>query len=72
MREYLSVLLPLLRGEQADFDGETLKGHLGLTTPRVADVPVLVAALAPRMLRLAGEVADGTITDLRNPAAVRR
>ncbi|WP_214413398.1 TIGR03564 family F420-dependent LLM class oxidoreductase [Sphaerisporangium fuscum] len=70
MREYLSVLLPLLRGEQADFDGETLRGRIGLTTPRVADVPVLIAALAPRMLRLAGEVADGTVLWMTGPKTI--
>ena len=27
LREYLSILMPLLNGEAADFDGETLHGH---------------------------------------------
>ncbi|MEU8383061.1 TIGR03564 family F420-dependent LLM class oxidoreductase [Streptosporangium sp. NPDC048865] len=61
MREYLSILLPLVRGENAAFEGETLTARLGLNTPGPKDMPVLVAALAPRMLRLAGEVADGTV-----------
>jgi F420-dependent oxidoreductase-like protein len=63
MREYLSALLPLLRGEQVQFEGETLKAAtmapLGVhTTPP----SVLLAALAPVMLKLAGGMADGTIT----------
>ncbi|MEU8266173.1 LLM class F420-dependent oxidoreductase [Sphaerisporangium sp. NPDC049002] len=70
MREYLSVLLPLLRGEQADFDGETLKAHMGLGTPGAGTVPVLIAALAPRMLRLAGEMADGTVLWMTGPKTV--
>ncbi|MFF3443946.1 LLM class F420-dependent oxidoreductase [Streptosporangium sp. NPDC002721] len=61
MREYLSVLLPLVRGENAAFEGETLTARLGLNVPGPKDMPVLVAALAPRMLKLAGEVADGTV-----------
>ncbi|WP_440069882.1 LLM class F420-dependent oxidoreductase [Streptosporangium sp. OZ121] len=61
MREYLSILMPLARGENAAFEGETLTGRLGLNTPGPRDMPVLIAALAPRMLRLAGEVADGTV-----------
>ncbi|WP_329078869.1 LLM class F420-dependent oxidoreductase [Streptosporangium sp. NBC_01469] len=61
MREYLSILMPLVRGENAAFEGETLTGRLGLNTPGPRDMPVLLAALAPRMLRLAGEVADGTV-----------
>ncbi|MFC4536589.1 TIGR03564 family F420-dependent LLM class oxidoreductase [Sphaerisporangium dianthi] len=71
MREYLSVLGPLLRGEQADFDGETLRAHIGLGTPRASEkVPLLLAALAPRMLRLAGETADGTILWMTGPKTI--
>jgi F420-dependent oxidoreductase-like protein len=70
MREYLSILMPLARGENADFQGETLTGRLGLNTPRPKDMPVLIAALAPRMLRLAGEVADGTVLWMTGPKTV--
>lgn len=62
MREYLEVLLPALRQESVDVDGETLRAHGGVTVPGAAPCPVLLAALAPRMLRLAGGVADGTVT----------
>ena len=34
-------------------------------------MPVLLAALAPRMLRLAGEQADGTVLWMTGPATVR-
>jgi 5,10-methylenetetrahydromethanopterin reductase len=71
MREYLDVLLPLLDGQPADATGETLSGHLMLTTPRHDRVPVLLAALAPRMLQLAGERADGTILWMTGPVTVR-
>jgi len=33
LREYLSILMPLLNGEAADFAGETLHGHLALDIP---------------------------------------
>nr|BFE80634.1 hypothetical protein GCM10020093_032350 [Planobispora longispora] len=33
MREYLSVLVPLVRGEQVEFEGETLTAKIGLSTP---------------------------------------
>jgi F420-dependent oxidoreductase-like protein len=62
MREYLSVLLPLLREGNVSFDGELYRVHAPLE--RAGDPsgpPVLLAAMAPVMLRLAGEVADGTI-----------
>lgn len=54
MREYLAVLQPLLRGEQVDFSGETLRGSGSLTVPSLPTPPVLLAALAPAMLGLAG------------------
>src|SRR5690348_14545714 len=59
MREYLSVLLPLLEGETANFDGEGVHAHIGLSVPRAGRVPVLLAAMAPRMLELAGGRTDG-------------
>jgi len=71
MREYLSVLLPLLDGEQAAVAGDTVQAHIQLSTPRVGRVPVLLAALAPQMLRLAGQQADGTVLWMTGPATVR-
>jgi 5,10-methylenetetrahydromethanopterin reductase len=71
MREYLSVLLPLLDGTAVSMDGETVHAHIGLTTPRAARIPVLVAAMAPRMLELAGGKADGTILWMTGPNTVR-
>jgi 5,10-methylenetetrahydromethanopterin reductase len=71
MSEYLSVLLPLLGGEHTVFEGTTLKASIGLTVPRAAEVPVLLAALGPRMLRLAGQRTTGTILWMTGPATVR-
>jgi 5,10-methylenetetrahydromethanopterin reductase len=71
MREYLSVLLPLLDGETANFDGEGVHAHIGLSVPRTGRVPVLLAAMAPRMLELAGGRADGTVLWMTGPATVR-
>jgi F420-dependent oxidoreductase-like protein len=71
MREYLSVLLPLLDGSPASVDGATLSAHIGLSTPRAGRVPLLLAALAPRMLELAGGQADGTVLWMTGPATVR-
>src|SRR5438552_3785210 len=67
MREYLSVLLPLLRGEQVAFEGDTIKAQGQMTVAEASPCPVLLAALAPRMLQLAGGVADGTITWMAAP-----
>ncbi len=67
MREYLSVLVPLLAGEAADFEGETVTAKLGLSVPGSMPVPVLVAALGPKMLRLAAERTAGTVTWMTGP-----
>jgi F420-dependent oxidoreductase-like protein len=63
MREYLSILMPLLHDRRVSFEGETLKtiGQVQLQGD-VAPPPVVVAALAPKMLAIAGAMADGTIT----------
>ena len=62
MREYLSALLPLLRDRGVQFEGKTLKAMGRVDLPAADPPPVLLAALAPRMLELAATVADGTIT----------
>lgn len=67
MREYLSALVPLLAGEAADVDGETLSAHIGLAVPGALPVPVVVAALGPKMLKLAAERAEGTVTWMTGP-----
>ncbi|WP_084957995.1 TIGR03564 family F420-dependent LLM class oxidoreductase [Thermoactinospora rubra] len=69
MREYLEILLPLARGDKADYTGQTLQGHLSLSTPG-AGFPVLIAALAPRMLQLARDKADGTVLWMTGPKTV--
>jgi 5,10-methylenetetrahydromethanopterin reductase len=71
MREYLSVLLPLLEGNPVRVDGSTLRANIGLSTPRAGRVRVLLAALAPQMLKLAGEQTDGTVLWMTGPATVR-
>ncbi len=62
MREYLGVLAPLLRGEPAAFDGEVYRVHARLQVAGADPVPLLIAALGPLMLEVAGTLADGTST----------
>lgn len=63
VREYVTLVKACLSGEKVDFDGDfyRVKGFrlglkLGDRTPKV-----VVGALNPAMLRLAGEVADGVL-----------
>ncbi len=68
MREYLEVLMPLLRGETLNYNGERYRvAGLALTVPGAKPVPTVVAALGPIMLRVAGELADGTNTWMVGP-----
>jgi F420-dependent oxidoreductase-like protein len=62
MREYLEVLMPLVQGRPAKLEGELYRVNAGLQVAGGTPVPVVVAALGPRLLELAGRLADGTAT----------
>lgn len=68
-REYLEILRPLLRGEAVDYRGERLSTVSG---PLAVDAPprVLLSALGPAMLRIAGELTDGTLATWVRPGLV--
>ena len=70
MRDYLEILTPLLHKRRVSYAGEALTGRGEITPPPAEAPPVLVAALGPQMLRLAGRVADGTITWMTGPATI--
>jgi 5,10-methylenetetrahydromethanopterin reductase len=67
MREYLSCLAPLLRGEPVRFRGEEYRVAGQVLVPGSTPPPVLVAALGPQMLKLTGTMADGTATWMGGP-----
>jgi probable F420-dependent oxidoreductase len=71
MREYVAILRAILRGEEPP-PGEKWRTafRLGGAEPR-PDLPIYVAALSPRMLRTAGEIADGAVLWLCNPNYIR-
>lgn len=62
MEAYLEVLAPLLRGEKAEVRNDLYRVNLALQVAGGTPVPLVVAALGPRMLRVAGRLADGTAT----------
>jgi len=71
MREYVSVLRGALRGEVA-FEGSHFRVKWTAALPeRPPAPPVYLAALSPRMLETAGEIADGVVLWLCPPAYVR-
>jgi 5,10-methylenetetrahydromethanopterin reductase len=71
MRAHLDVLDAALRGPgPVDVENELFRVHNPLDITDVAPTPVLLAALGPAMLRLAGERTDGTILWLADERAI--
>jgi len=76
MRDAVSIVRGVLGGEPFEYEGETWSASVpGLQpeahTPRGAP-PVYVAATAPKMQALAGEIGDGCLTpSITTPAFVR-
>ncbi|MEO5843117.1 MAG: TIGR03564 family F420-dependent LLM class oxidoreductase [Acidimicrobiales bacterium] len=69
--EVLAALQGLFsESRRADVDGEHLRVHAS-TTIRAAAPGIVLAAMGPRMIRLAGTHADGTLTWMSGPEAVR-
>jgi F420-dependent oxidoreductase-like protein len=71
MREYVQILRAVFAGEDPPA-GEFFRTafHFMGYQPR-SDLPIYVAGLSPRMLRLAGEIADGVVLWLCNPDYIR-
>lgn len=74
LREHLTALRALLRGEKLTVDGRYVRlDDVALEWLPAAPPPVLSAATGPRTLRLSGEAADGTIlVSGTDPDGVRR
>jgi 5,10-methylenetetrahydromethanopterin reductase len=70
MREYLEIMMPILNEGTVDYTGETYRVNntfgplerMGTTPPKV-----IIAALGPVMLDLAGRLTDGTATWMTGP-----
>ena len=70
-RDYLDVLNAALAGpERVDVENATFTVHNPLDLGPVAPLPVLVAALGPVMLRIAGEHTDGTVLWMADERAI--
>jgi alkanesulfonate monooxygenase SsuD/methylene tetrahydromethanopterin reductase-like flavin-dependent oxidoreductase (luciferase family) len=69
--EYVQIVSTLLRGQPVSFAGEEFRVNAG-PPERIGDaeIPVLLAALGPRLLRVAGQHTAGTITWMANATAI--
>lgn len=73
MRETLAVVKDLLAGEKVSFEGETIRlSGYRASVEAHGEPKVYIAALNRRMLRLAGELADGVIVNMLGPEHVGR
>jgi 5,10-methylenetetrahydromethanopterin reductase len=71
VRHYLEVLNVALAGPgPVDVENETFRVHNPLAITDITPTPILLAALAPVMLGLAGSVASGTILWLADERAI--
>jgi alkanesulfonate monooxygenase SsuD/methylene tetrahydromethanopterin reductase-like flavin-dependent oxidoreductase (luciferase family) len=70
IEEYAAVVRAVLAGSPAGHDGQVFRtGMVPLDSPPVRELlPIYLAALGPRMLELAGRIADGVILNLMSPA----
>lgn len=71
LREYLNILVPLLRDGRVEYHGETLSTRAELFWQQGAPIGVVVAALGPQALGVAGTLSDGTTLAWVGPKTVR-
>ena len=66
LRDTVAALRGLLAGDPVEVDGRTIR----LSLVPEASVPIWIAALGPRAMRLAGEIADGVLLNWCSPERV--
>ena len=67
LRDYLSILGPLSRQEPVNYHGEMYSSMGAVTVKGATPFGIVVAALGPQMLKVAAELADGTLTWCTGP-----
>ncbi len=71
MQEYMAVLAPLIRAGSVSHQGREFRVSAGVSVKGATPCPILLAAMAPKMLALAGREGDGTITWMTGPKTLR-
>lgn len=70
MREYVSILRSSLVDGSASADGTQFTARWSYSGPRRSSLPIMISALSPRMLELAGEIADGVVLWMCGPSYI--
>ncbi len=71
LRDYLSILMPLLEKGKVNYQGATLSCEAEIFKPVDKRPGVVVAALGPQALRVAGSRTDGTTLAWVGPKTIR-
>jgi F420-dependent oxidoreductase-like protein len=71
MREYIGIVRTSLQEGGSSFDGDQFTAHWSYSAPRRTELPIMMSALNPLMLELAGEVADGVVLWMCSPSYIR-
>ncbi len=72
VRECIEIIRRLLQGENVILDGEVFKiKNAKLNIKEKVRVPIYIGTQAPRLLQLAGELADGVLINASNSEIVR-
>ncbi|MCP5025019.1 MAG: TIGR03564 family F420-dependent LLM class oxidoreductase [Actinomycetia bacterium] len=71
LRDYLSVLVPLMEQGRVDFQGQSISCRATVLRPAERPPPILVAALGPQALRVAGGRTAGTSLAWVGPNTIR-
>ncbi|MFT5578100.1 MAG: 5,10-methylenetetrahydromethanopterin reductase [Paraglaciecola psychrophila] len=71
LKEYLSILIPLINQGKVQFSGELLSCEAQTFFKPEHHTPIVVAALGPQALKIAGTLADGTTLAWVGPRTVR-
>jgi len=69
MTEYLDALIPLLNDQKVVTEGEFVTSRTGINV-KAEPAGVMLAALGPKMLKLASERTNGTITWMTGPVTI--
>ena len=72
MREYVEVIRTSLREGGSNVEGQHFTARWQYSGPRNGDLPIYIAALGPRMLEQAGEIADGVSLWMCAPSYIER
>lgn len=71
LREYVTIVREILDKGSVSFSGRYFTANMAYLAPRPERLPIILAAINPRSLEQAGEIADGTTTWMCAPAYIR-